>query len=850
MTNSFDPYHQWLAIAADEQPANHYRLLGVRLYEADPNVLQNAADQRMAHLRTFQAGPRGQVSQRLLNEVAAALHCLLTPDLRARYDDELQREQCHNQAQAAMAVGAVAVEPRFSGVSAIALLPHCATMPPPVPAPRVSTPVTASQPSRVQVSSAPVNKRRSESTSAVVAVVKVVVGGVAGLAVGVLFLWGVVGVDPFRLFGKQAAVSSQTESSAKALPPLAQPVTLKKVSPQQINQTKTTPAVFPNSVTETPAEAPLPPAAEPTEPASVASTEPQPQLLSLAESPVYLSDLRPVEVVTLQVPAVPVRVRAQQSAHGIFLHPSANSTARIAFDLARKYRSLTGAAALNDSANGPALSPLTMRIVGDGQTLWTSKPIRSPGDAEQFLVNIAGIARLELQVQCPGADGRAHASWFAVMADPTEKPNNEELEKLFPSGKPKPRELSELLKTEPTTEKAKLPAPSPDKLAAAEKTFAEVMGAEIAAVKSLEAKAKLADKLLQLGASPDQDAASQYVVLSAACSKAVDLSQLLKGLLLLEQRFDGDLTDVRLLGFESVKGQITSQQIEQFAEMLLRAIESAERKDRFDAAEQISKIGQASGRKLNDRRLTDAFVDRSTRIAKLSNAFLLVKPSLLTAQANPDDQESAFRSGQYIGYVRNDWKAALPLLARTTDDELQALVRDDLKNPAETADIMKLADRWWDRADASSAMSQEGMRRRAAHWYRLIPPGKLQGLDAQKVAKRIAATETDWLASWRPYSPAATFAKQVVGRYRLFTTNLGSKERTQQGLVTIDANREVKHESGEVFGHWRPEGLQLRLDFSANGHGHALLQQRNRQWVGHHHRQYDKTVWGWELVPE
>src|SRR5687767_100851 len=100
MTAPFDPYHQWLGIAADEQPANHYRLLGVRLNEADPNVLQHAADQRMAHLRTFQTGPRGQLSQRLLNEVATALRCLLTPDLRARYDEGLQREQCHIQAQA------------------------------------------------------------------------------------------------------------------------------------------------------------------------------------------------------------------------------------------------------------------------------------------------------------------------------------------------------------------------------------------------------------------------------------------------------------------------------------------------------------------------------------------------------------------------------------------------------------------------------------------------------------------------------------------------------------------------------------------------------------------------------
>lgn len=94
----------------------------------------------------------------------------------------------------------------------------------------------------------------------------------------------------------------------------------------------------------------------------------------------------------------------------------------------------------------------------------------------------------------------------------------------------------------------------------------------------------------------------------------------------------------------------------------------------------------------------------------------------------------------------------MPLLARTTDEVLRGLVQEDLKYSTEAADILKLADRWWERAESSSALSQEGMRRRAST---LVPPRpirQLQGLDAQKVAKRIAETETDWLASWRPYS--------------------------------------------------------------------------------------------------
>ena len=58
MAKVFDAYHEWLGIAPKDQPPNHYRLLGIDLGESSPDVISNAADRRMASLRTFQSGPR------------------------------------------------------------------------------------------------------------------------------------------------------------------------------------------------------------------------------------------------------------------------------------------------------------------------------------------------------------------------------------------------------------------------------------------------------------------------------------------------------------------------------------------------------------------------------------------------------------------------------------------------------------------------------------------------------------------------------------------------------------------------------------------------------------------------
>lgn len=88
----FDPYHVWLGIPPQEQPPNHYRLLGIALYESSADVIATAADRQMGHLRTFQSGKHSALSQRLLDEVAAAKVCLLSPAKKAAYDGQLRRQ--------------------------------------------------------------------------------------------------------------------------------------------------------------------------------------------------------------------------------------------------------------------------------------------------------------------------------------------------------------------------------------------------------------------------------------------------------------------------------------------------------------------------------------------------------------------------------------------------------------------------------------------------------------------------------------------------------------------------------------------------------------------------------------
>ena len=87
--SDFDPYQQWLGIPPNEQPPDHYRLLGLCRFEPDRNVIQTATDDRMALVRVYQTGPRAVWTQKLLNELATAKLCLLNPYSKAEYDASL-----------------------------------------------------------------------------------------------------------------------------------------------------------------------------------------------------------------------------------------------------------------------------------------------------------------------------------------------------------------------------------------------------------------------------------------------------------------------------------------------------------------------------------------------------------------------------------------------------------------------------------------------------------------------------------------------------------------------------------------------------------------------------------------
>jgi len=88
----FDPLHKWLGIPANEQPPNHYRLLGISLFESDLDVIDAAADKHLAYLHNFANGEHGREAEQLANQLSRVRLQLIDPEQKAAYDAQL-REQ-------------------------------------------------------------------------------------------------------------------------------------------------------------------------------------------------------------------------------------------------------------------------------------------------------------------------------------------------------------------------------------------------------------------------------------------------------------------------------------------------------------------------------------------------------------------------------------------------------------------------------------------------------------------------------------------------------------------------------------------------------------------------------------
>jgi hypothetical protein len=124
-----------------------------------------------------------------------------------------------------------------------------------------------------------------------------------------------------------------------------------------------------------------------------------------------------------------IKVGGKLSPHGIAAH----APSKVVWNIDKKYKTFRASVALNDTAQNRTRNPIVFAVWGDGVKIWSSRGIRLPGETQQCVVDVAGVAELKLTTTPPSftdeAKVWAHSVWLEPSLDLEAAPT----EGLFPA---------------------------------------------------------------------------------------------------------------------------------------------------------------------------------------------------------------------------------------------------------------------------------------------------------------------------------------------------------------------------------------------------------------------------------
>lgn len=109
----------------------------------------------------------------------------------------------------------------------------------------------------------------------------------------------------------------------------------------------------------------------------------------------------------------PLMFEGEHSEHGIYLHARPSGEAAMTYRLGKRFESFQSDVLIPDMFphQTEPRTPLVFKVVGDGRTIWQSRPLGRKGEHQPCSVDVTGIDELSLRVDCPGPENWGLAAW-------------------------------------------------------------------------------------------------------------------------------------------------------------------------------------------------------------------------------------------------------------------------------------------------------------------------------------------------------------------------------------------------------------------------------------------------------
>jgi hypothetical protein len=750
MADDFNPYHVWLGIPLKDQPANYYRLLSLDIFETSGDVIDSAADRQMAHLRTFQSGKHGELTQRLLNEVAAARVCLLDPKKRAAYDQQLRAKLPPATPAAPSAASGSAIQrqpPRRPGP-----LPTVA----PAPAPRVPAAAASPQPGNNwddllgDPAARPANRSAGKSggANATKASAAKRAAGNRNMSIGIgaaVLLIAAAGIGWFAFNGSSSDGTLEFDWP----------------SDERADASVT--------VDDVPLPAPASGAWEYHGPAGshhVVALRPAYKIdanvaLAAGQRQTAPADWKPKSVLVLNWPLsarAGAELKIDGRTHAVAQHdplelavePGPHVVQITRSDSAPIVRSATLAPEGRALVAIAAPPPTTAKLVFDWPTDQrkdaeliidgSKQTVASGSDSASFAL-VVSPGRHVVHITRAGFEPFNQTIELAAGENQSLTPIWTREQNAAPTVVVETSHPVEA-PTQPAEPVKKLPAPAATEQERIAKQLDEIYKTSRAGFGGKDPA--VARKLYEEAGNAGDSPAERYMLLmkgAEIAAAAGDLNLSLQGIDTLDADYEIDALEAKQKLLDRYVTAGKSDQVAAAIPTAEQLIDQAIAADRYEialifaatASRAVTKSKIATRKEIEDR-----LSRRRHDIRLIEPIFALVKSAQESLAKNPADPEANSNLGRWRCLYKGDWAGGLPLLAKGNDEKLTALAEQELKAPTDADEQVKLAETWWDLAQKEAGIARDSVRLHAGDIYQAALPNVSSALKKAAIEKRLA----------------------------------------------------------------------------------------------------------------
>lgn len=258
-----------------------------------------------------------------------------------------------------------------------------------------------------------------------------------------------------------------------------------------------------------------------------------------------------------------------------------------------------------------------------------------------------------------------------------------------------------------------------------------------------KARQALAEKLFKQAEETNDDPAARYALYREAADIAAnngDAVLALEALGALHAKYSGVKLEQDEPVFKALATKSPTADALIVANHLLRAVDDAVTADELEVAERIAALAVTAANRSKNVRTSSLAVSRVKDVDAFKKDAPQVKAALKAVEKGGADAAALTAAGKYYCFQRGEWEKGIPLLQGSDDAKLKAVAEKEGAGPREAAELLAVADAWYDVGSALPAHLKRGALGRAFNYYTKAAPD-LSGLHKTRAEKRLDELE-------------------------------------------------------------------------------------------------------------